>query len=76
MPKLTPIDYRILVKVFIKSGYVQVRQKGSHICMVKHGSPRPIIIPAHKEVSVGVIQSNLRTAGIDRDTYFDLLSRC
>lgn len=75
MPKLTPVSYKILVKIFESLGYVKARQKGSHISMVKSGSPRPIIVPAHAEVSIGVIQSCLRTAGIDRDEYFNLLDK-
>ena len=56
-------------------GYIRVRQRGSHIAMVKEKSPRPLIIPAHKEVSIGVINSCLRTANISRDKYFELLKQ-
>lgn len=35
--------------------------------MVRAGTHRPIVIPMHREVSVGVIQSNLRTANLERD---------
>ena len=76
MPKLTPVNYKILVKIFESLGYVKARKKGSHIAMVKSGSPRPVIIPKHSGVSIGVIQSCLRTANIDRDEYFNLLGKC
>ena len=58
----------------MRSGLAFVRQDGSHRIYFKEGMLRPVIVPAHKEVSVGVIQSCLRTAGISRDEYFRLLS--
>jgi predicted RNA binding protein YcfA (HicA-like mRNA interferase family) len=69
MPKITPVSWNKLVKVFESIGFARVRQKGSHIVMVRPGCPRPLIIPAHKEVSIGVIQSCLRTADMSREDY-------
>ncbi len=35
--------------------------------MVRPKTLRPVVIPMHGEVSMTVIQSNLRTAGLSRD---------
>ena len=43
--------------------------------MTKPGVQRPIVIPAKREVEVHVIKSNLRTAGMTRERYFELLGR-
>lgn len=75
MPKLVPIDWRTLAKLFEADGFVLVRQRGSHRTYAKFGNPRPVVIPEHDAVSVGVITSNLRTAGMDRDRYFALLEQ-
>jgi hypothetical protein len=42
--------------------------------MVKAGSLRPIVIPEYQQVPVFIIKNNLRTAGISRDRYFELLA--
>ncbi|MBF0138587.1 MAG: type II toxin-antitoxin system HicA family toxin [Magnetococcales bacterium] len=73
MSKLSPIDWQTLSKVFEADGFQFVRQSGSHRIYVKHGSTRPLVIPAHDSVSVGVIKSNLKTAGMSRDRFFELL---
>lgn len=67
VPRLTPVDCRVLVRFFEARGYRCDRQKGSHLSLVKDGIARPIVIPMHDEVTVAVILSNLRTAGIGRD---------
>ncbi|MHB1540095.1 MAG: type II toxin-antitoxin system HicA family toxin [Steroidobacteraceae bacterium] len=65
--KLTPVDASRLIRFFEHYGFSQRRQKGSHVSMVKAGVARPLIIPTPGEVTVGVIMSNLRTAGLTRD---------
>jgi hypothetical protein len=34
---------------------------------------RPVVIPKYAAVPVFIIKNNLRTAGISRDRYFELL---
>jgi predicted RNA binding protein YcfA (HicA-like mRNA interferase family) len=76
MPKFTPVDWRTLEKIFIAAGFRFDRQEGSHRAYVKAGVSRPVIIPAYKEVPVFVIRNNLKTAGLSRDQYFELLVSC
>jgi len=73
MPKITPVHWRDLERVFLRAGYQFARQEGSHRSYVKQGSSRPIVIPAYPEVPVTIIRSNLKTAGISRETYFRYL---
>lgn len=75
VPRLTPVDCRLLVRYFEAHGFTQERQKGSHLSMTKTGILRPVVIPMHSEVAVGVIQSNLRTAGLSRDDLMQWLER-
>ena len=75
MPKITPIHWRKLEKVFLMAGFRFARQSGSHRSYVKEGVSRPIVIPAYDEVPVSIIRNNLKTAGIRRDEYFKLLER-
>lgn len=75
MPRMTPVNWRTLEKVFLAAGFTFARQEGSHRSYTKPGVLRPIVIPSYDEVPVSIIRNNLRTAGIDRDEYFRLLER-
>ncbi len=44
MPRITPVDHRILVQVFEKDGFTISRRKGDHIVMTKPGNLRPVVI--------------------------------
>jgi predicted RNA binding protein YcfA (HicA-like mRNA interferase family) len=76
MPKLSPVSYRLLCCVFEKAGFQQMRQEGSHVVYTKPGVSRPIVIPTYRSIPVFVIKNNLRSAGLTRDRYFELLALC
>ena len=74
MPKITPVHYRILIRVFELDGFAVSRQKGDHIVMTKPGVPRPVVIKTSpRKVPVLHIRTNMTTAGISRERYFELL---
>jgi len=73
MPKIIPIHWRRLEKVFFSAGFRFARQEGSHRSYTKPGIARPIVIPTYDEVPVSIIRNNLRTAGMTREEYFVLL---
>jgi predicted RNA binding protein YcfA (HicA-like mRNA interferase family) len=75
MPKITPVHWRTLEKVFLAAGFRLARQQGSHRSYIKAGVIRPVVIPAYDEVPVAIILNNLKTAGISRDEYFHLLEQ-
>ena len=76
LPKITPVDYRTLVRVFELDGFVLSRRKGDHIVMTKPGVPRPVVIKTSpRQVPVTHIRTNLATAGMSRERYFELLER-
>lgn len=75
MPRITPIPASKLRKVIEKAGFRCVRTEGDHFVYVKEGIARPVVIPGWDEVPVFIIKNNLRTAGISRDEYFDLLGQ-
>jgi predicted RNA binding protein YcfA (HicA-like mRNA interferase family) len=74
--KITPIPYLKLVKVFELDGFTVVRQKGDHLILTKPGVGRPVVIKTSpRNVPVTHIMTNLRTAGISRDRYLELLQQ-
>jgi predicted RNA binding protein YcfA (HicA-like mRNA interferase family) len=76
VPRITPIHWKILECIFIKAGFIFVRQTGSHRTYVKDGCLRPLVIPTYKEIEPLIIKNNMRTAKIDRETYFKYLNEC
>ena len=73
MPRIIPIHWRRLEKVFFASGFSFARQEGSHRSYTKQGIWGPIVIPTYDEIPISIIRNNLRTAGTSRDEYFRLL---
>ena len=74
--KIAPIHYKKLVRVFELEGFIVKRQKGDHLILTKPSVKRPVVIKAGPhEVPVTHILTNLRTAGINRDRYFELLDQ-
>ena len=73
--KIRPLGYKKLVKVFIAAGFELKRQRGDHLILVKNGVKRPVIIPMYDPVPVFIILNNLRTAGLSRDEYLQLLRK-
>lgn len=73
MPQIAPVPYQALVRVFEVEGFVFSRQRGDHLIYTKPGIARPLVIPAYKPVPVVIIKNLLRTAGMSRDRYFELL---
>ncbi len=76
MPKLTPVHYAKLIKVFELDGFQIARQRGDHIMMTKPGVRRPIVIKTSpREVAITHIKTNLNSAGMSRERYFELLEK-
>lgn len=62
MAPLPILSGREVVSVFEKLGWRTVRQRGSHIVMVKDGHVATLSIPDHKEVAKGTLRSLIRLA--------------
>ena len=73
MPKLKPTEWRVQVRVFAADGFTIERESGSHIVMSKSGVARPVIVPKYPAVGIDIIRSNMRTAHMSRERYFNLL---
>jgi predicted RNA binding protein YcfA (HicA-like mRNA interferase family) len=73
MPPLRPLSYKILIKVFEHEGFVFSRSHGDHFIYTKPGVPRPLVIPAYDAIPVFIIKNLLRSAGLSRERYFELL---
>jgi len=74
--KITPIHYETLIKIFELDGFVVQRKKGDHIIMIKSGTKRPLVIKTSPRlVPVTHIRTNMTTAGIKRERFFELMEK-
>ncbi len=62
-----------LVKLFAKDGWCVVRQRGSHMILVKEGSFSTLSIPDHKEIAKGTLRSLIRASGLTVEEFLDLI---
>jgi predicted RNA binding protein YcfA (HicA-like mRNA interferase family) len=73
MAAIRPVPYQDLVRVFEREGFSYDRRVGDHLIYIKAGAKRPLVIPTYRAVPVFIIKNLLRTSGIDRERYFELL---
>jgi predicted RNA binding protein YcfA (HicA-like mRNA interferase family) len=73
MPTISPVASQTLVRVFEKDGFTLSRTSGDHQIFTKAGVKRPLVIPTYKSVPVFIIRNLLRTSGMTRERYFELL---
>jgi predicted RNA binding protein YcfA (HicA-like mRNA interferase family) len=74
--KITPVHYEVLIKLFELDGFVVQRKRGDHIIMTKPGIKRPLVIKTSPRlVPVTHIRTNMTTAGMSREYYFELLEK-
>lgn len=76
MPRLTPVHWKTLERVFLRGGFTFEREAGSHRSYSKPGVARAIVIPEYNEVGLDIIKSNMKPAGMTRERYFELLKGC
>lgn len=69
MPTLPTLSGRELVRIFESLGWKVVRQRGSHIILVKDNHTATLSVPDHKEVAKGTLRSLIRAAGITVDQF-------
>jgi predicted RNA binding protein YcfA (HicA-like mRNA interferase family) len=69
MPSLPVLSGRELVRIFESFGWSVVRQRGSHIIMIKTGEDVTLSIPDHREVARGTLRSLIRSANLTVDEF-------
>lgn len=70
---LPRLSGREVVKVFIQDGWCVVRQRGSHIILVKEGNFASPSIPDHREVAKGTLRGLIRPSVLTVEEFIDLM---
>jgi predicted RNA binding protein YcfA (HicA-like mRNA interferase family) len=69
MPKLGVFSGREVCLLLAKHGFVQVRQKGSHVIMRNVTNGRAVPVPDHAELAKGTLASIIRQSGIAKSLF-------
>ena len=64
MPVLPILSGRAVVVAFERDGWRMVRQRGSHIVLVKEGRLATLSVPDHREVARGTLRTLIRSSGM------------
>jgi predicted RNA binding protein YcfA (HicA-like mRNA interferase family) len=75
MGRLPVLSGRDAAKALAKSGFVQVRQSGSHIILQKRlpGTTNTLVVPDHDELANGTLRAIIRKSGLSVDEFVALL---
>jgi len=76
MPKLPHLSGKVTIKAFQKLGYIQVRQKGSHVRLIhptKSTLRKPLSIPLHRTLGPGLLRKLIRDANVSVEEFTNLL---
>ena len=67
---MSPVKAERVIKVLEESGYLVVRQKGSHI-ILKDQDGRSVVIPVHpgEELGRGILRAIIGQAGLTREEF-------
>ena len=57
-------------QTFVRLGWRVVRQKGSHIILVKPGHIATLSVPDHREVARGTLRALLQRSGEAAEEFF------
>ena len=71
--QLPVISGKEVRKAFENGGWEYVRQRGSHMIMVKADSIATLSVPNHKAVARGTLRSLIRASGLTVDEFLALL---
>jgi predicted RNA binding protein YcfA (HicA-like mRNA interferase family) len=69
MPGLPTLSGREVVRAFAQDGWQMVRQRGSHMILIKPGHMATLSVPDHREVAKGTLRSLIRASGLTVDEF-------
>ena len=73
MSKLPVVSGGECIKALEKIDFVLVRQRVSHITLVREEPSTQLTVPNHKTIAKGTLRSLIRDAGLTVDEFIDLL---
>jgi len=77
MVKLPRLSGHELIKILTKFGFSKVRQKGSHVMLIKKTKlgKTGCVVPLHDELETGTLLGILRQVKISRDEFLSMYKK-
>jgi predicted RNA binding protein YcfA (HicA-like mRNA interferase family) len=75
MASLPVFSGRKVVSIFAKAGWQLVRQRGSHMILIKPGSMTTLSVPDHREIAKGTLRSLIRSSEMTVDEFVALADK-
>ena len=75
MATLPTLSGREVVKAFAQVGWQMVRQRGSHMVLVKEGHIATLSVPDHREVAKGTLRSLIRSSSLTAEEFASLVGK-
>lgn len=77
MVKLPRLSGHELIKILAQFGFKKIRQKGSHVILIKETKQGKIgcVVPLHDELEIGTLLGILRQAKISREEFLKELKK-
>ena len=75
MAKLPRLSGKEVIKALEKTGFIQKRQRGSHVFMIKENLDVKLttVVPMHQEIDTGTLLEIMRQCKLTRDEFLKLL---
>ena len=75
MSKVPILSGREIIKILTQTGFVEVRQKGSHVILKKQSLAGHIgcVVPLHKQVAIGTLRGILKQANLSQEEFILLM---
>jgi predicted RNA binding protein YcfA (HicA-like mRNA interferase family) len=75
MPRLRRVSGQEAVRALEQWGFVQVRQRGSHVVLKRQTPEGEIgcVVPLHRELAIGTLRGILKQAGVTPDEFVSKL---
>jgi len=75
MPKLRRVSGQEVIRALERLGFIQTRQRGSHVVVKKQTSEGSIgcVVPLHRELAIGTLRGLLRQAGVTPEEFMNVV---
>lgn len=75
MPNLPHLSGREVIRALEMLGFIQARQRGSHVVMKKSTTEGSVgcVVPMHKEVAIGTLHSILKQARVSTEEFLNVV---
>jgi predicted RNA binding protein YcfA (HicA-like mRNA interferase family) len=75
MAKLPSLTARKVVRALQRAGFIEDRQKGSHLVLIHPGTKARTVVPIHagRTIKLPLIRAIIRDAGLSLDEFVELL---